>query len=71
MIFEFKTARDKYGHRKYLAIDTGAEIFSTQCRRMIPEGIEIKKKDYDYLVETAKFRGLKEVDFVCQKTSGN
>ena len=31
----------------------------------IYEGIEIKKKDYDYLVETAKFRGLKEVDFVC------
>ena len=65
MIFEFKTKRDRNGNRKYLAIDTGAEIYSTQCRHMIVDGIEIKKEDYDYLIKTAEFRGLKRVDFVC------
>lgn len=47
MIFEFKTARNQYGHRKYLYIDTKKKIYSTGCRKMIVEGIEVKTKDYN------------------------
>ena len=52
MILEFKTARNKTnGSRRYLAIDTGAEMYSTFCPFMVTPGIEIKYKDYKELIE--------------------
>ncbi len=64
MILEFKTARDKYGNRKYLCIDTGAELFSRNCRHMVAEGIEIKPRDYKELLARLAGTGFKEVEFV-------
>ena len=52
MILEFKTARNKTnGSCRYLAIDTGAEIYSTFCPFMVTPGIEIKYSDYKELIE--------------------
>ena len=52
MILEFKTARNKTnGSRRYLAIDTEAEIYSTFCPFMITPGIEIKYSDYKAMIE--------------------
>lgn len=61
MLLSFMTARNQCGHRKYLAIDTNAEIYSVQCPRLVPFGIEVKSKDYKDLVEKCKFWGFKEV----------
>lgn len=49
MILEFKTARNANGNRKYLYIDTDKKIYSTLCRKMIVDGIEIKSKDFNNL----------------------
>ena len=52
MLLEFKTARNKTnGSHRYLAIDTGAEIYSTFCPFMETPGIEIKYSDYKELIE--------------------
>ena len=52
MILEFKTARNKTnGTRRYLAIDTGAETYSTFCPFMVMPGIEIKYSDYKAMIE--------------------
>lgn len=52
MLLEFKTARNKTnGSRHYLAIDTGAEIYSTFCPFMITPGIEIKYRDYKEIID--------------------
>ena len=52
MLLEFKTARNKTnGSCRYLAIDTGAEIYSTFCPFMITPGIEIKYRDYKEMIE--------------------
>ena len=51
MIIEFKTARNANGSRKYLAIDTNAEIYTTFNPYMITNGIEIKTADYNELLE--------------------
>lgn len=64
MILEFKTKRNTYGHRNYLGIDTGAEIYSRQCPHMITEGIEIKSSDMKELVEKCKANEYKEVEFI-------
>lgn len=60
MILEFKTPRNTYGYRKYLAIDTGAEVFTRECPRMIVDGIEIKSGDYKELVEKLRNLGYEE-----------
>ena len=52
MILEFKTARSKRnGSRRYLAIDTGAETYSTFCPFMVTPGIEIKYSDHKELIK--------------------
>ena len=52
MLLEFKTARNKTnGSRRYLAIDTGPETYSTFCPFMVTPGIEIKYSDYKALIE--------------------
>lgn len=52
MILEFKTARNKTtGSRRYLAIDTGTEMYSTFCPFMITPGIEIKYRDYKEMID--------------------
>lgn len=54
MILEFKTKRTLNGNRKYLYIDTGAEYYSTECPRMLIEGIEISTKGYRELIDKCK-----------------
>jgi len=63
MILEFKTAMNKNGHRKYLCIDTGAEVFSRNCRYMITPGIEIKVGDYNELIKKVERLRFEEVDY--------
>lgn len=61
MILEFKTARNKTnGSRKWLHIDTDKKRYTTQCPKMIPDGIEIKTKDYRSIIEDLKREDYKE-----------
>lgn len=63
MLLEFKTARNKTnGHRHYLAIDTGAECYSTNCPYIITPGIEIKKSDYNELIEKLNRANFERVE---------
>lgn len=50
MILEFMTKRNLNGHRQYLAVNTDDKTYSTDCPRMITDGIEIKSRDYKSLV---------------------
>lgn len=64
MILEFKTKRNKSnGSRKYLCIDTYAEIYSTNCKYMIVPGIEITSTAYKEILEKCKRAELKEVEY--------
>lgn len=54
MDFEFKTARDIYGRRKYLWIIPDKKMYSTTCQKIIVDGIEIKTADYKALLEKCK-----------------
>lgn len=57
MILEFKTARNANGYRNYLKIDTEAKRYTTFCREMIMNGIEIKAKDRKELIEKLEKAG--------------
>ena len=61
-VMEFKTARNTYGYRKYLAFDANKKEFTRNNPRMITEGIEIKTRDYNELVGKLVDAGFKEVD---------
>jgi hypothetical protein len=62
MILEFKTTnKNTYRRRKYLYIDTGAEVYTTEPHSMIITGIEIKTKDYKELLEKLQQLGYKRV----------
>lgn len=60
MIIEFKTARNTYGHREYLKIDTDKQTYTRQPH-FIAEGIEIKKTDYREMLGRLKENNYKEV----------
>jgi glycerol-3-phosphate cytidylyltransferase-like family protein len=62
MILQFITKRNTYGHRKYLGIDTNAEIYARQSPRMIVEGIEIKSGDMQSLIDQCKRNEYREVE---------
>ena len=64
MILEFTTKRNVNGHKKYLAIDTGAEIYTRFSSRIATEGIEIKTSNYKELIEKLKRLEYKEVDMI-------
>lgn len=64
MILEFKTRRNACGHRHYLIIDTGAEEYSRNTRYMITEGVEIKKTDYNEIIETLRRYGYTEREYI-------
>lgn len=61
MTLEFKTTRNQYGSREELLIDTNNKTFSRKPRRMIPEGIEVKRRDYSELVKQLQKEGYKEI----------
>lgn len=62
MIIEFKTSnKNTYGHRKYLAIDTNNNTYTTTCNSMIIDGIEIKAADYKQLIKNCIDNGYTEV----------
>lgn len=61
MKLEFKTRRNQYGHRETLIIDTIDKAFTRKPQRMIPEGIEIKTRDYKDLVKQLEKEGYKEI----------
>ena len=47
MILRFKTKRNTYGHRSYLAMNTEEKTYSDVSPRMIADGEEITKKAMD------------------------
>ena len=51
MLLEFKTPKNKYGNRLYLAIDTEAQCYSTHDPHYITQGIEISKTNYYELIK--------------------
>lgn len=51
MVLEFITKRNTYGSRRWLRIDTEKRTFCRVCPRMIPEGVEVTRSDYEALVE--------------------
>ena len=63
MILEFKTKLNRNGNLKYLCIDTGAEQYSRNNRRMITEGAVVSTKDYRELIEQCKRNGFQEVEY--------
>lgn len=44
MILRFKTKRNTYGNRSYLAFDTEKKVYCVTSPRMVPDGEEITKK---------------------------
>lgn len=44
MILRFKTKRNTYGSRSYLAFDTEKKVYCVTSPRMVPDGEEITKK---------------------------
>ena len=62
MIMEFKTKANKYGHRNYLRIDTDKKEYSTFCRRMVVDGIEVKEADRKNLIKELQENGFTEND---------
>lgn len=47
MILRFKTKRNTYGHRNYLALNTETKTYSEVSPRMVADGEEITKKAMD------------------------
>ena len=47
MILRFKSKRNTYGYRSYLAINTEKKTYSDISPRMIEDGEEITKKSMD------------------------
>lgn len=47
MILRFKTKRNTYGHRNYLALNTETKTYSDISPRMVADGEEITKKAMD------------------------
>lgn len=62
MIVEFKTKANSYGHRNYLRIDTDKKEYSTFCRRMVVDGIEVKAADRKNLIKELQENGFTEND---------
>lgn len=62
MLLEFKTKRNTYGHRKYLAIDTENKTYSRFCHKMCVDGIEIKSSDMGSLIKQLESEGYIEKD---------
>lgn len=66
MILSFKTKRNVNGYCKFLAFDTGAEVYSTEYARVLDLAIAIEIKSGDMKELRAKLETLefKRVDRV-------
>lgn len=65
MIIEFRTDRDRNGNTLYLAIDTGAEIYSTQPRTWISKDLpQINRQGRRDLIERMEANGWRRVDYI-------
>lgn len=64
MRLAFMTKRNANGNRLYICFDTDSEIYSNQCRYMIPDGVEVTVKAYREIVATVQAEGYERVDFI-------
>lgn len=65
MILRFGTKRNQYGYRKYLAIDTFRNEYTTNNAHIGFDGMEVKATDYKKMLEAIKNDPLfKEVDYI-------
>lgn len=65
MILEFRTERDRNGNALYLAIDTGAEIYSTNCRTWIGKELPtLKRRDRQQLIEQLERNGFSKKEYI-------
>lgn len=65
MIMEFKTKTNRNGNSKYLAFDTGAKWYSTNCRSMIKTGYVITSRDYRYMLEQLIRNEYQRKEYCC------
>ena len=66
MILQFRTERDRNGNALYLAIDTGAEIYSTNCRHWIPKDLPVlKRRDRQQLIDQLERSGFIKKEYIC------
>lgn len=65
MILEFRTDRDRNGNALYLAIDTGAECYATNCRGWISKDIPVlKRRDLREIIEQLENNGFRKAAFI-------
>ena len=62
MIMEYKTRRNQFGHREELIIDFDKKVYNDGSRRIIPEGIEITRKEYRDIITRLKAEGFQNVN---------
>lgn len=68
MILEFRTERDRNGNALYLAIDTSAEMYSTNCSTWISKEFPVlKRRDRQRLIDQLKRNGYIKKDHICQR----
>jgi hypothetical protein len=59
MILEFRTERDRNGNALYLAIDTEAKIYSTNCKTWISTDFPIlRRNDRKMLIALLEMEGF-------------
>lgn len=64
MLIEFKTKRDRNGHRRYLIINTEGKSYATQPTHMIPDGIEISCTNYRAIRDQLNEQGYTQVEYI-------
>lgn len=63
MILEFRTDRDRNGNALYLAIDTGAELYTTVSRTWISKELPVlKRRDRLEIMQQLERNGFTRTD---------
>jgi len=61
MIIRIMTKRTATGNRRYLIIDTSKRTYSRESDRMIFDGMEVKTRDYNAMVQQCINAGFKQI----------
>ena len=65
MILQFMTARNAYGHRKYLEIDTDRKVYATETAKWLSLDIPvIKSKDLNALIDKCVLGNYTRLDYL-------
>ena len=65
MILQFRTERNRNGNCLYLAIDTGAETFTTTPHGFISKEFPVvKQKDYRQIIDLLNKNNFKQIAYM-------